>query len=117
MENQTEPRSLLLFAIVQDQDVERAQNALEKINLTPSILPSIGGFLGRRNNTLLIGCAEAQFSEVVRILQENCRQRIEYMALPIDNTQMAVPMVTPMPITVGGATVFSFDVEHQEEIP
>jgi hypothetical protein len=48
MEDQPETCSLLLIVIVQDQDVELAQNALEEINLTPSILPSIGGFLGQK---------------------------------------------------------------------
>jgi uncharacterized protein YaaQ len=116
MDSQTEARSVLLFAIVQDQDVEPAQKGLEKINLIPSVLPSIGGFLGRKNNTLLIGCTEAQLSEVTRILQENCHQRTEYMALPMETNQMSVTMASALSISVGGATVFSFEVEHEEII-
>ena len=116
MDSLPEPRSILLRAVVQAQDMERAQNGLEEINLRSSVLPSIGGFLGQKNNTLLIGCGENQLSDVTRILQENCHQRIEYMALPMDNTSVAVQLVTPMPVSVGGDTIFSLEVEHQEEI-
>jgi uncharacterized protein YaaQ len=111
-----EARSILLLAVVQAQDMENAQKGLEEINLRSSVLPSIGGFLGQKNNTLLIGCSEEQLSDVIRILKENCHQRIEYMALPMDNTSIAVQLVTPMPVSVGGATIFSLEVEHQEVI-
>jgi uncharacterized protein YaaQ len=111
-----EAYSILLLAVVQAQDMENAQNGLEEINLRSSVLPSIGGFLGQKNNTLLIGCSGEQLSDVIHILQKNCHQRIEYMALPMDNTSIAVQLVTPMPVAVGGATIFSLEVEHQEEI-
>ena len=113
MENQPETCSLLLIVIVQDQDVELAQNALEEINLTPAILPSIGGFLEQKNNTLLIGCSKFQLTEVEGVLRENCRQRIEYLTFPMDNTSMNVPRVTPLLVSVGGATVFSIEVDYE----
>jgi uncharacterized protein YaaQ len=47
-------------------------------------------------------------------LEESCRQRIEYLTLPLEGSPL--PMPTPVPVTVGGATVFALPVEHFEEI-
>ena len=46
---------LLTSAIVQIQDVENAIDALVKEGIMVTRLSSSGGFLGRRNVTLLIG--------------------------------------------------------------
>ena len=46
---------LLISAIVQIQDVENAINALTQEGILVTRLSSSGGFLGRRNVTLLIG--------------------------------------------------------------
>jgi uncharacterized protein YaaQ len=47
-------------------------------------------------------------------LEESCRQRIEYLTLPLEGSPL--PMPTPVPVTVGGATVFALPVEHFEAI-
>jgi uncharacterized protein YaaQ len=47
-------------------------------------------------------------------LQSACRQRIEYMTLPLEGSPM--PMPAPVPVTVGGATVFALPVERFEQI-
>jgi uncharacterized protein YaaQ len=46
---------LLLFAVVQEQDQDSATRALEQLRLPVVHLASAGGFLGRRNTTLLVG--------------------------------------------------------------
>ena len=48
------------------------------------------------------------------VLEESCRQRIEYLTLPLEGSPL--PMPTPVPVTVGGATVFALPVEHFEEL-
>jgi uncharacterized protein YaaQ len=116
MESKTDPRQLLMLVIAQDLDADFAKSGLERINLTPSNLPSVGGFLARKNTTLLVGCSEEQFPEAVGVLKENCHQRIEFMMLPMDNPT-ATPMASPLPVSVGGATIFTIEVEYQEEIP
>jgi uncharacterized protein YaaQ len=50
----------------------------------------------------------------IRALEEVCRQRIEYLTLPLEGSPL--PMPTPVPVTVGGATVFALPVERFEEI-
>jgi uncharacterized protein YaaQ len=109
-----EQNTLALMAIVQAQDVENATRALSKLGITVAHLPSIGGFLGRRNVTLMIGVPAAKEEEAVALLQKNCRQRIEYIAVPLESAPLPLP--SPTPVTIGGATIFTLDVEHYEEI-
>lgn len=105
---------LLMLAVVQEQDRDEAIGALEKLNTPVVYLFSAGGFLGRRNATLLIGLREGVENDAVRILQETCKQHIEYLTLPLEGSPL--PMPTPVPVTVGGATIFALPVEQFEEI-
>ena len=105
---------IMLIAVVQSQDAESAQNGLEKLGVSSERLPSVGGFLGRRNATLLIGLPAAKQQAVIQSLQESCRQRVEYIAVPLESAPLPLP--TPTPITIGGATLFGLEVEHFEEM-
>ena len=111
MEN---PIHLLLVAVIQDQDVETATKALQGTGASLTHLSSAGGFLGRRNATLLIGLPVEKEKEALQALQTACRQRVEYMTLPLEGSPM--PMPAPVPVTVGGAAVFALPVERFEEI-
>jgi len=105
---------LLMLAIVQEQDLDTATQALTKLDHPVVFLSSAGGFLGRRNATLLIGLHEGKEEGAIKILEESCRQRIEYLTLPLEGSPL--PMPTPVPVTVGGATIFALPVEYFEEI-
>jgi len=105
---------LLMLAVVQEQDLYGATRALEQMHLPVVFLASAGGFLGRRSATLLIGLREGREGEAIKILEESCRQRIEYLTLPLEGSPL--PMPAPIPVTVGGATVFTLPVERFEEI-
>lgn len=111
MEN---PIHLLLVAVIQEQDLDAATKALQTIGASLTYLSSAGGFLGRRNATLLIGLPTEREAEALATLQKVCRQRIEYMTLPLEGSPM--PMPAPVPVTVGGATVFALPVERFEQI-
>ena len=58
---------LLISAIVQIQDVENAINALTQEGILVTRLSSSGGFLGRRNVTLLIGIQKDLLESVTKI--------------------------------------------------
>lgn len=105
---------LLLMAVIQEQDLEQATKALQAIGASLTYLSSAGGFLGRRNATLLIGLPVDKKEDALSVLHEACRQRIEYMTLPLEGSSM--PMPAPVPVTVGGATVFALPVERFEQI-
>jgi uncharacterized protein YaaQ len=112
MEEDTQ--TILLLAIVQAQDVETADEALRSIGIFSSSLPSFGGFLGRKNTTLLIPVTQPQVEPALEAIRKNCRQRVEYIAVPLESAPLPLP--TPTPVTVGGATIFNLEIEHYEEI-
>ena len=105
---------LLLVAVIQEQDVDAASRTLQGMGASLTHLASAGGFLGRRNATLLVGLPADRLQDSLKILHESCRQRIEYMTLPLEGSPM--PMPAPVPVTVGGATVFALPVERFEQI-
>ena len=102
----------LMVAIIQAQDYESANNALTHLGMSVTRLPSVGGFLGRRNITLMIGLPGDKEPIAMEALNKNCRQRVEFIAIPLESAPL--PMPAPTPVTIGGATVFSLDVEHYE---
>ncbi len=103
----------LMMAIIHESDFESASAALAEQGLSFVHLPSVGGFLRQGNVTLLIGLPEGCEERVVNALEESCQQRVEYVASPIPEMRGIMP--EPVPNTVGGATIFTFEVEHWEE--
>jgi len=57
---------------------------------------------------------EGTEASALKALEESCRQRIEYLTLPLEGSPL--PMPAPVPVTVGGATVFGLPVERFEEL-
>jgi uncharacterized protein YaaQ len=104
----------LLFAVIQTQDAETAENTLKQLGVSVQRLSSFGAFLGRRNTTLLIPVPIGKKQAVVGALNDSCRQRIEYIAVPLESAPLPLP--TPTPISIGGATIFELEVEHYEEM-
>ncbi len=107
-------RPMMLMAIVQAQDADVVEEKLCEMNLSITRLPSVGAFLGRKNATLLIGLPPSKQDEIMTAFKENCRQRIEYIAVPLESAPLPLP--SPTPITVGGAAIFSLEIEHFEEL-
>jgi len=113
MENTAPIPSIALMAVVQAEDADGAMAELDNIGIFSANLPSVGGFLGRRNATLFIAVPESRVQEVIETLQHICKQRLEYIATHIES--VSVPMPMPIPVTVGGATIFSITMDHFEE--
>jgi CPA1 family monovalent cation:H+ antiporter len=107
------PVTRLLSAVVQEQDLENSLSALTKLGFSVTHFPSTGGFLGRRSRTLLIGLSEGQESAAVNALSNSCKKRVEYLSTPLEAGPMPFP--NPIPVNVGGATIFVFEVERYEE--
>ena len=104
----------LMTAVVQEQDIDAAMRALKKSGIESTRLASMGGFLGRRSVTMLVGLVAGQEEDVIEILRQNCRTRVEYVTIPLEGSPLPLP--APTPITVGGATIFVFDVDRYEEV-
>lgn len=104
----------LMLAVVQEQDLEAATRALEPFGAPVVFLSSAGGFLGRHNATVLVGLPAENEEQALEVLRQTCRQRVEYLTLPMEGTPLPLP--APVPVTVGGATVLALPVERYEEI-
>jgi uncharacterized protein YaaQ len=101
----------LMAAVIQEADVENAVSAMNKVGFTVSRMQSTGGFLRRRNVTLLIGLPEGREESAVKVLRSSCRKRVEF----VSSIWRDLPMLSPTRVTVGGATIFVFEVESYEE--
>ncbi len=108
------PIHSIMTAVIQEQDLEPAMKALREQEIPVRHFSSTGGFLGRRNATLIIALTNGMAEKIIGILQGACRQRVEYLTLPLEGSPL--PMPTPVPVTVGGATIFTFPVERFEEV-
>ena len=106
------PINRLMAVVIQEEDLENAFSALTKLGFTLTHLQSSGGFLSRRNATILVGLSHGHESAVYKALNLSCRRRVKYLSNPIDG--MPASIATPVQVTVGGATVFTFDVERFE---
>jgi CPA1 family monovalent cation:H+ antiporter len=104
------PITELMAVIVQESDVEKITDALNQLGNSVTRLSSFGGFLGRKNTTLMVGIPEGQEEQIIEAIEANSSQRIE-----------VVPSSTVITdqenlITVQGATFFKFDVDRFEEL-
>lgn len=112
-QNNRQPVNRLMAAVIQIQDVRKATRALDKIGLSVIRLPTTGAFLGRRNITLLISYREGQEEAAVEAIHNSCHRRVEYVSTPLEGAPMPIPLSTP--ISVGGATIFTLEIERYEE--
>jgi len=102
----------LMAAVIQKQDVENAISAITKLGMTVTRLPSKGGFLVTTSITLLIGLTQGQEAAIVKALEKACQRRVYYLSTPLDG--MPQGLALPIEVQVGGATIFTFEVERFE---
>jgi CPA1 family monovalent cation:H+ antiporter len=103
----------LVAAVIQEADLESALASLSKLGFSVARLSSTGGFLSRKNVTLLIGVQKGREEIAVKALQNSCKRRVEFVSSPLRGA--GFPMPAPTQVTVGGATVFMFEVESYDE--
>ncbi len=105
---------VILLAVLQAQDADLVTSALHKFGVPAFELSSTGAFLGRKNVTVLLPVETRNVELVLSELKRNCRQRIEYVSMPIEGQPLPIP--SPIPITVGGATIFILEIEQYLEV-
>lgn len=102
----------LVIAIVQDKDSQLLRDELVEANIRATRLSTTGGFLRAGNTTFLIGVEDERVEEVLNIIKENCQSREQFTTLPMHlNATLDTSMSMPIPVQVGGATVFVVPVE------
>ena len=109
---QRAPIDRLMAVVIQEEDMENAFSALTKLGFTLTRLPSQGGFLGKHNATLLVGLSHGHEAAAVKALTKSCRKRVAFLSTPFEGLPASVG--NPIQVSVGGATIFTFEVERFE---
>jgi len=107
------PVTRLMAVVIREQDLENVLHALTQIGFAVDQLPSAGGFLNRGNVTLLVGLPHGREEAAVKALKRAARGKVEFMEAAL--RQADIPLPEPVPVQVGGATIFTFDVDSYEE--
>jgi uncharacterized protein YaaQ len=110
LQRSSKPIRGMMTIIVQETDVENVIAAMNRLGIPVTRLTSQGGFLERRNVTILAGIPKGHEERVTRAIQNSSRQRVEFLPAPGEDQRDATS------VTVGGATIFTLDVEQYEEL-
>jgi len=101
----------LILAVIQEADYDMVSSALTEHSFYVTQLSSTGGFLKRRNVTIMIGVDGDRLQEVLGILKQYTGKRVQRAFTP------TMPGGIPMPVDVhaGGATVFVLSMDSLEK--
>ena len=112
----------LVMAVISEEDFEQTVDALGKEGIFVTRLSSTGGFLRKKNTTLMIGVQEKRLPDVYRILKKNAgkRQETQYTSAdPVSESQYRgyASSLSAVPITVeaGGATIFTLTMDEMKK--
>ncbi len=101
----------MMAVIIQEDDLQNALKGLSGAGFGVDQLPSTGGFLSNHNVTLVIGLPAGREQDVVKTLSTHCKRRVEY----VRPSGAILPLQRSTPVEVGGATIFTFDIEAYYE--
>jgi uncharacterized protein YaaQ len=107
----------LVVSVVQGKDGDALLKGLTSKGYRATQIDSSGGFLRESNVTLLIGVQDEYVPDVMRIIDENCHSRTQFVnpLMPIMEPGEFY-MSNPVEVMVGGATVFVVNVSRYERI-
>ncbi len=106
----------LLFTIIQDQDAPDLLNVLMESGFRATRLASTGGFLRAGNTTLLIGVEAGQVNTVLDLVKRTCKRREQVDPIPLIPFARGKVDSRVEHVMIGGANIFSVDVERFEKI-
>ena len=105
----------LILAILQEEDYDQTVEMLNEKHLYVTNLSSSGGFLKKKNVTIMIGVEEERLPEVSAILEKYARRRritMYTMASSGAEVRGMNPGVTiPVEKEVGGVTMFTLSMD------
>ena len=104
----------LLMVVIQERDLESVTDALRAQGVLSTQVRSKGGFLRQTNHLLLVGIAEGELENTIKVLRDATRGSVEYLSTPLGH--VSTQAGKPEQIEVHGATVFVFNVEKCEVI-
>jgi uncharacterized protein YaaQ len=103
----------LMTAVIREWDLENALGALTHLGFAVDHFPSAGGFLNRSNVTLLIGLPSGREEAAVKALKRATSGNVVFPDSAKGSADVPLPPGTP--VRVGGATIFTFELDSYEE--
>jgi len=104
---------LLLLAIIHPAEAPAVQTALEASGLPPITIHNADSLSGDGNQMLLIGLPSDRQPEILDVLRETCRKRLQRSSLRTDHAGLPFGEL-PAGREAGGALVFAMEVERWE---
>lgn len=115
-----EQNNKLIMAVLQEEDYDETVSALNQHGFFVTKLSSSGGFLRKRNVTIMIGVEAKRYVELMDLLRGRAgkRKKIVYSApniLPGGGVE-SVPAAIPVQVESGGVTVFTLSLEGLDKL-
>lgn len=109
----------LVMAVLQESDYDTTVSTLNSHNIFVTKLSSSGGFLKKKNVTIMIGVDVEQLEDVLSILKSCAGHRKEIVytmtaTAPSAHCAGSTPAI-PIQVDTGGATVFVMDLDSLEK--
>lgn len=110
----------LILAILQEDDYESTITALNEHGYFVTKLSSSGGFLKKKNITILIGVDSSRYVELMDLLKGRAGKRIKTVfstpsLFPGANPEITLSSSVPMQVETGGVTVFTMSLDSLEK--
>lgn len=106
----------MIFAVVNNDDGAVVNAQLIKAGYQVTKLASTGGFLKKGNTTFIMGVEDEKVESVVDIIRRYSKKRTYTTPLDVVSSATLGGAMTPIEVTVGGATIFIMNIEHFEHI-
>lgn len=100
----------LIFAIINNEDIQTVMDELNRNDFRATKLCSTGGFLRVGNTTLIVGVDEDKVERVLDIIKKNSKSRRKLVSSIAPDG-----FIGASEVTTGGATIFLMDVERFEK--
>ena len=97
----------LMTIVIQDKDSDKIFDLLDPFGYPITHIASTGGFLGRKNSTLLIGVPPGKVSDIKKQIVNASKNRAK---------EMLEEDAVLQDLTHDGATIFTLEVERYEEL-
>lgn len=110
----------LIIAIVNKANPRALRRALIEKGVRLTELPSLGGFLGRRNTTFMMGVKKSDLASTISTIKKHCEEMSEILPdseIPSEAAMGGISLATEAAkLSVGGVTIFVLDIDQFEKL-
>lgn len=110
----------LVLAVLQEDDYDSTVSALNEHGYFVTKLSSNGGFLKKKNITILVGVDSQRYVELLDLLKGRAGKRLKTVVaqpsfFPGSNHEAIMSSSVPVDVETGGVTVFTLSLDSLEK--